>query len=141
MRLPRRDIIATVLVAAAVALYVLWLFDATLPGLSDTRATGLTILTLGFAASASAVVPGFERLMHGNKTYLAATTLLGLVAFAGGLTVVIWNSSVGLAVLVGAMAALWAISTTHHLLLAKATSEPVTAQRGAARSEPHVSSR
>jgi hypothetical protein len=141
MRLPKRDIIATVLVAVAAALYLLWLLDATLPGLSDTRATGLAILALGFAASASAVVPGFEGLMHGNKTYLAATTLLGLVAFAGGLTVVIWSASAGLAVLVVAMAALWAISTTHHLLLATAKSEPTTAQLGAARGERHVSRR
>jgi uncharacterized membrane protein YqgA involved in biofilm formation len=130
-----------VLVAVAVALYLLWLLDATLPVLGDTRATGLAILALDFVASASAVVPGFERQMHGNKTYLTATALLGLVAFAGGLTAVIWNSSAGQAVLVGAMAALWAISTTHHLLLTEAKSEPATAQLGAGRRERHVSSR
>ena len=132
MRLPKRDIIATVLVAVAVALYLLWLLDATLPGMSDTRVTGLVILALGFAASASAVVPGFEQLMHGDKTYLAITALLGLVAFAGGITMVLWASEAGLAVLVGGMAVLWAIATTHHLLLAKGQSEPVTTQGGTA---------
>lgn len=125
MRVPKRDIIATVLVAVAIALYLLWLLDATLPGMSGTRVTGLVILALGFAASASAVVPGFEQLMHGNKAYLGVTALLGLVAFAGGLAMVVWASDTGLAVVVGAMAVLWAISTTHHLLLAKRRSERI----------------
>ena len=141
MRLPKKDIIATALVAVAVALYLLWLLDATLPGMNDTRVTGLAVLALGFAASASAVVPGFEQLMHGNKAYLSVTTLLGLVAFAGGLTMVLWASSAGLGVMVGAMAALWAISTTHHLLLTKGQSEPATTQLTAARREQHLSSR
>lgn len=141
MRLPKKDIIATALVAVAVALYLLWLLDATLPGMNDTRVTGLAVLALGFAASASAVVPGFEQLMHGNKTYLSVTTLLGLVAFAGGLTMVLWASSAGLGVMVGAMAVLWAISTTHHLLLTKGQSEPATTQLTAARREQHLSSR
>jgi hypothetical protein len=141
MRLPKKDIIATALVAVAVALYLLWLLDATLPGMNDTRVTGLAVLALGFAASASAVVPGFEQLMHGNKAYLSVTTLLGLVAFAGGLTMVLWASSAGLGVMVGAMAVLWAISTTHHLLLTNGQSEPATTQLTAARRERHLSSR
>jgi len=42
----------------------------------------LVVLSLGFVASASAVVPGFDELMHGNKVYLVVTSLIGLVAFA-----------------------------------------------------------
>src|SRR5690242_16723882 len=114
MRLSKRDLVATVLVALAVALYLLWLVDATLPGMGGMRATGLVVLALGFTASAVAVVPGFERLLHGDRVYLAVTTLLGLVALAGGLTMLLRESSAGLAVLVGAMAVLWAISTAHH---------------------------
>jgi hypothetical protein len=119
MRLPRRDIIATCAVGAAVVLYVLWLADATLSGMSGTRATGLAVLALGFVASATAVVPGFDDLMHGNKVYLACTSVLGLVALAAGV-VTLWSaSSTALAVLVTALAALWVISTWHHTLLAK----------------------
>ncbi|SES43026.1 hypothetical protein SAMN05216199_3560 [Pedococcus cremeus] len=140
MRLPKRDLIATALVAAAVALYLLWLLDATLPGMSNIRVTGLAILALGFAASASAVVPGFAQLVHGNKTYLAATTLLGLVAFAGGLAMVLWASSAGLGVLVATMAVLWAIATIHHLRLSKGQSEPTT-QIAVAPREHHLSNR
>ena len=56
------------------------------------RVTGLVILALGFVASASAVVPGFERLVHGSRLYLAVTSVLGLGALVAGL-VTLWSSS------------------------------------------------
>lgn len=129
MRIPRRDIIATALVAAAGVLYLLWAVDATLPGISGTRATGLIVLGLGFAASASAVVPGFDELIRGNRIYLAVTSVIGLVAFAAGLQMLLTASDVGLAVLMGAMAVLWLIATVHHALLARPTT-------GSARARP-----
>ena len=141
MRLPKKDLIATVLVAGAVALYLLWLFDASLPAMSDVRVTGLVILALGFAASAVAVVPGFDVLMQGSRSYLAVTTLLGLVALASGLTMALWASSAGLAVLVGAMAVLWAIATTHHLLLTASQPQPSVTHAATAGREQHLSSR
>lgn len=120
MRLPKRDIIATCAVAAAVVVYLLWLADATLPGMSGMRVTGLVILVLGFIASATAVVPSFDRLIHGNRAYLAVTSLLGLAALAAGI-VMLWSaSSAALAVLMAALVVLWVISTIHHVLLTKA---------------------
>ena len=77
MRLPKQDIVATVLVAAAGLLYLLWAVGSAPLGLGSTRATGLVVLGLGFAASASAVVPNFDQLIHGNKAYLAVTSLIG----------------------------------------------------------------
>ena len=119
MRIPRRDLIATCLVATAMVLYVLWLADAALPGMSGTRATGIVILGLGFAASATAVVPGFDQLLQGNKVYLATVSLLGLIAFIAGV-LMLWSAgSTFLAVLVAVMATLWAVSTTHHTLMAR----------------------
>jgi hypothetical protein len=53
--------------------------------MGGTRATGLVVLGLGFAASATAVVLGFDDLIHGNKIYLAVTSMIGLVAFGAGL--------------------------------------------------------
>ena len=120
MRLPKRDIIATCAVAAAVVVYLLWLADATLPGMSGTRVTGLVILALGVVASATAVVPSFDQLIHGNRAYLAVTSLLGLAALAAGI-VMLWSaSSAALAVLMAALIVLWVISTIHHVLLTKA---------------------
>ncbi|HEX6876888.1 MAG TPA: hypothetical protein VF165_14605 [Nocardioidaceae bacterium] len=120
MRLPKRDIIATCAVALAVVVYLLWLADATLPGMSGMRVTGLVILVLGFIASATAVVPSFDQLIHGNRAYLAVTSLLGLAALAAGI-VMLWSaSSAALAVLMAALVVLWVISTIHHVLLTKA---------------------
>ena len=119
MRLPKTDIIATVLVAAAGLLYLLWAIDSTLPGMSSTRATGVAVLALGFAASASAVVPMFGQLIHGNKTYLVITSLIGLAAVAAGVQMLITASGTGLTVVMAAMAVLWLIATIHHSLLAR----------------------
>ena len=74
MRFPRRDVIATGLVAIAGVIYLLWAIDFSVPGMSGTRASGIVILACGFAASASAVVPTFDQLLHGNKAYLAVTS-------------------------------------------------------------------
>jgi hypothetical protein len=119
MRLPRRDIIATALVGAAGVLYLLWATESALPGMSGTRATGMVILGLGFVASASAVVPGFEDLLHGNKAYLALTSLIGLVAFGAGVQMLVSTSETALGVLVAGMIVLWLIATAHHVALAE----------------------
>ena len=84
MRLPKQDLIATALVAAAGVFYILWLTGVASAGMSSTRTTALVVLALGFAASASAVVPHFDQLIHGNKAYLAVTSLIGLVALIAG---------------------------------------------------------
>jgi hypothetical protein len=120
MNLQKKDVIATGLIAAAGVLYLLWATDFAPSGMSGIRATGATILALGFAASASAVVPGFARLLHGNRTYLAVTSLMGLAAAAGGVLMLVAESEVGLAVVMVAMVVLWLIATIHHSRLAKA---------------------
>lgn len=119
MHLPERDIIATGLVAVVGLFYLLWAIDSALPGMSSTRATGVAVLALGFTASASAVVPGFDQLLHGNKAYLVITSLIGLAAFAAGVRMLITASGAGLTVVMAAMAVLWLIATIHHSLLAK----------------------
>jgi hypothetical protein len=117
MRIPKQDAIATGLVAVAVVIFLFWLTDMADIG---TRAAGMVILGLGFAASAVAVVPGFDQLVRGNKTYLGITSLLGLVALVAGVQMLLSSSGAGLTVLTATMVALWAIATTHHLWLAKA---------------------
>lgn len=134
MTLPKRDIIATCAVAVAMVLYVLWLADVAVLGMSSAREVGLAILVLGFVASATAVVPSFDQLMRGNKAYLATTSLLGLVALASGIAVLWSESRTALGVLIAVLMALWGISTTHHVMLAKAErlasqSEAVLADR------------
>ncbi len=128
MRVQKRDIIATCLVAAAVVVYLFWVVGSGLPGLGSIRATGTVVLVLGFAASASAVVPGFVQLLHGNRAYLAVTSLIGLAALVGGVLTLIAESAAGLAVVMGAMVVLWLIATTHHSLLAAAVAPAADVQ-------------
>ena len=119
MIISKRDAIATGLVAVAIVVYALWAADAALPGMSGVRASGIVVLALGFAASASAVVPNFHRLLHGSRIYLAVTSLIGIVAVVAGLAVVINASATGLGVLVAAMVVLWLIATMHHSRLTR----------------------
>jgi hypothetical protein len=58
-RLTARDRAATAFVVLATIVYLAWLAGAELPGLSSVRTVTVAMLALGFAASASAVVPGF----------------------------------------------------------------------------------
>ena len=118
MSLPKRDIIATALVAIGAVLYGLWAAEVW----SSVRATGIVVLALGFVASAGAVVPGFEQLIRGNKAYLAGTSLIGLVAFAAGVQMLVTASGTGLTVMVVAMGVLWLIATIHHTMLARRAS-------------------
>ena len=107
MKLQRRDLVATSLVAAAGVIYLLWLLDSVPTAMSGVRVTGSIILALGFAASATAVVPTFDQLLHGNKVYLAVTSLLGLVALIAGVVMLVESSQTALAVVMVAMIAMW----------------------------------
>jgi hypothetical protein len=119
MRLPKQDLIATALVAAAGVLYILWLTGFAPASMSSTRTTGLVVLALGFAASASAVVPYFDQLIHGNRAYLAVTTLIGVVALIAGVQALVSASGAGLGVVMGAMSVLWLMATIRHSHLAR----------------------
>lgn len=127
MNLPRKDIMATCLVAAAVVVYLLWAAGA-LPGITDARVIGVVVLVLGFVASASAVVPGFADLLHGNKIYVVATSVIGLVAAVAGVALLVTGSSADLALVMVAMVVLWLIATVHHALLTRTPSPTALGQ-------------
>ena len=117
MRIPTRDRIATGLVACAVIVYTLWAAGLTLLGMDSIRVTGLVVLGLGFAASASAVVPGFDELLHGSKLYLLVTSLIGLLALVAGVVMLVATSEIALGMVMAAMVVLWMIATVHHTML------------------------
>jgi hypothetical protein len=114
MRLSKRDAIATGLVAVAGLSYLLWMIGSAPFSATSARGTGVVVLAFGFAASATAVVPTFARLLHGNKAYLAVTSLIGVVAAVAGVQVLVTTSGTALAVVMLAMITLWLIATTHH---------------------------
>jgi len=130
MNLQKRDLVATGLVAAGGVIYLLWLLDSLPTAMSSVRAAGAVILALGFAASATAVVPTFGQLLHGNRVYLAVTSLLGLVALIAGVFMLVSSSHAALAVVMAAMIAMWLIATIHHSLLAQTTPPPSADQVG-----------
>ena len=119
LHLHKRDVLATLFVATGVVLYVLWAVGTELPGMSGARATGIALVVFGVAASASAVVPSFGELLHGNKAYVAVASLIGAAALVAGIMTLIHASGAWLGVLVGTTALLWAIATIHHMLLAR----------------------
>lgn len=115
MTLPWRDSIATLLVVIGVVLFGGWAIGAAVPGFESVTAVALGILVLGVAASASAVVPGFEALLHGSRMYLAGTSIVGLAALIAGIMAVMTREPVALVVLAISTMVLWAVSTWRHL--------------------------
>lgn len=100
----------------------------------------MAVLALEFVASASAVVPTLGQLLHGNKTYLAITSLIGLAALAASVQMLITGSGAGLTVVMAAMAVLWLIATIHHSLLAKTGLPQQPARHGPPPAGAHPSS-
>ena len=116
MALSWRDSIATVLVAIGVVVYGAWVVGSGIPGFGEPAGVAIAVLVLGVAASISAVVPGFNELLHGSKPYLAAASALGVVALGAGVwTIAGGGEAVGLAILVLATVVLWAMSTMRHV--------------------------
>jgi hypothetical protein len=117
MHMPLRDRVATLLVATATLVYVLW-FVGPLDWLT-AGAVALIVLALGFVASASAVVPGFAALLRGSRLYLGVASLAGLVALAAGVVTVLQVRRETLAILVVVTIGLWAAATARHTVASK----------------------
>jgi len=119
MSIPWRDRIATLLVATATLIYLLWLIGP-LDGLAASS-IALLVLALGFIASASAVVPGFAALLSGSRMYLALASLGGLIALVCGVLTVTQATEQTLAILVVATIGLWVAATVRHTMVHHST--------------------
>jgi len=124
MHLTWRDRLATSVVAAAALLYLVWFTVGDGASESEVRMITAIVLALGFVASVSAVVPGFEGLIHGSKLYLAVSSLLGLGAFVAGIAALVTGREVWLALLVVTTVVLWAMSTMRHATAAPRSVPP-----------------
>jgi hypothetical protein len=114
MRFDRKDRVATAFVAAAVALYGLWSIGLVVSESWTVRVITVAVLALGIPASAMAVIPGFEGLLHGSKVYLAVSTLVGLGALGVAILALTLSSQAMLNALMAAMVVLWAMATVRH---------------------------
>ncbi len=124
--LTSRDWVATCFVAVGAFVYALWLAGVGSEGATGVRVVTGIVLVLGFGASASAVVPGFDALLHGSKLYVAVTSLLGLGALVAGISALVSGREVVLGLLVATTVVLWAISTLRHTLASGSTQGTAT---------------
>jgi hypothetical protein len=114
MGLTIRDRIASVLVAAATLLAIGWFGDVLNLGSVDIAWITVAVLALGVPPSAMAVVPGFSGLIHGSRSYLLASSLLGLAATVAALATIANGTRETFAALVALTVVLWAGSTLRH---------------------------
>jgi hypothetical protein len=125
MRITWQDGLATVLVAAAVALYGLWLGGTVIFGLAGPRGLAAVILGLGITACLSARshladVYGAGTGPRPPLPYVVLVSALGAVALVAAIIALLGGSTAALAALVAAMVALWAAATVRHLTAAPA---------------------
>ena len=116
MHLTTRDRWATAFVTIAVLTYLFALLTDGSTTPTEVRVVTGVVLALGLAASVSAVVPGFDALLHGSKAYMVIASLLGAGALASGIVALVNASEPMLALLVACTVILWAISTVRHSL-------------------------
>ena len=125
MRLTVRDVLATLFVAAAAALYGTWLTGAALAGLS-TRVISVVVFGLGWAACVTdqkemAVVFGADRTRPRPPTaYAVLASAVGALALVSGIIALATASAAMLATLAASTAALWMIATARHMLASPA---------------------
>jgi hypothetical protein len=129
MRLNRTDVLATLAVVIGALVYSLWVADVAVPGMGGARVVGAVVLGLGWLASAVAVVPNVDKLLHVSPLYLVVTGVLGVAALAAGVLVLTNSSEAMLALLVSTTLAMWVLATIRHTL-ATTQHEPHTAPSG-----------
>lgn len=123
MRLTWKDAVATLFVAAVVAVYVAFLNGTSAWLISSARGATTAVLVLGFVggcmlgAAADAYTGSKSRAA---EVLTAIATVLGVVALAAAIIGLITASTVALAVLFGATIALWLVATARHAFTAPA---------------------
>lgn len=134
MRLSIRDGLATVLVAAAAAVYLPWVTGAAMTAWS-ARTVAAVVFALGFVACLTdqkemAVVYGASREGPRPSTaYVVLVSAIGALALAAGVIAMATGSAAMLATLAASMGGLWLIATVRHAL----TSGSGSASRHSAR--------
>ena len=119
MRFGVRDGLATLFVAAAAVVYVLWVTGAAMTGWS-VRVTAAVVFALGWAACVTdqkqlAVVYGATR--EGPRppaAYVVFVSAMGALALVAGVIALVTGSAALLATLAASIAGLWLIATARH---------------------------
>jgi hypothetical protein len=121
MRLTWRDGSATLLVAAAAAVYALW---ATGTAMATTSATVIAavLFGLGWAACLTdqremEIVYGADR-QHPRPPlgYVVLTSAIGVMTLGAGIAALVTATDTTLVILLAGLIALWMLATTRHIL-------------------------
>ena len=120
MRLTIRDGLATAFMAAAAAVYLLWVTGAAMTGWS-VRLTAAVVFALGWAACVTdqkqmALVYGASKGPRAPAAYVVLVSAIGALALVSGVLALVTGSAALLATLVAWMAGLWLIATARHTL-------------------------
>lgn len=118
-RLSGADLAATLYVATAATVSVLWFTGVALTDWSSRLVAGV-VLGLGYlgcmtARSRMAQVYGAQGHRRAPQAYVVVSSLLGAAALLSGVAAVIWAAEAPLVVLVAAVVALWVLATVRHL--------------------------
>ncbi len=121
-RISGADAMATLLVAAAAIMTVLWFTDVALTGWS-TRVLAAVVFGLGYLGCMTArarmtQVYGAQGQHRAPMAYAVVSSVLGAAALVSGVAALVRESQVGLVALVTAMVVLWALATARHLTTA-----------------------
>jgi hypothetical protein len=124
MRLTWKDAVATVFTAGIVAIYIAFLLDLGWPLIASVRGTTAALLVLGAVGGCALGTVGAQygkNLQPVARTLVVIATVLGVVALGAGIYALITASEVALAVLFGAIVALWLTATVRHAFTKPAT--------------------
>jgi hypothetical protein len=118
-RLSAADLLATLLVATAMIVSILWLTDVALTGWS-TRVVAAVVFGLGYLGCMTARarmldVFGARGHRRAPMAYVVAASLMGAVALLSAGAALVWATETMLVVLTAATFTLWVIATARHL--------------------------
>ena len=120
MRLTWKDGLATVLIALAVLVFVVWSADGAIAGISG-RGLVVAMFLLGVAGCYSAQSQ-FEKVYGANGTprppmaYVVLISAVGALATVAGIVAMVVDGGLAVPILLLAMIVLWILSTVRHQL-------------------------
>lgn len=121
MRLTWRDGSATLLVAAAAAVYALWATGTAMASASITVIAAV-VFGLGWAACLTdqremQILYGADR-QHPRPplSYIMLTSAIGVMTLGAGIAALVTASDAALVILLAGMIALWVLATARHIL-------------------------
>lgn len=121
MRLTWRDGSATLLVAAAAAVYALWATGTAMAGASITVIAAV-VFGLGWAACLTdqremQIVYGADRQhLRPPLSYIMFTSAMGVMTLGAGIAALVTASDAALVILLAGLIALWVLATARHIL-------------------------